>query len=801
MIEEKFIRIIAQEAGVSPEQVAAVIPFFDKGAAVPFVAHYRRDVTGNLKEKPLEIIEERNNYFTALTNRRNAVLENIEKQGALTPERRARIENTTSQAVLEDLYLPFKKRQRSKADIAIDQGLLPLADYIWNQEGGKSLLEFAAGFIDTQKGISSPEEALIGAQNILAERIFMDADARGHVRETMLKKGCIRTRSTRNADDKMKRFKEFYDFSKTLQKVAPGQVLTILRGVRNGVLRMDIETDDTAMVDELVKQFLKQDPSPFEPAIRLIVDDACKRLLRPAIENEVIGIVRRHADQEVIRGFRENIEHVLMTPPAGAVSVIGVYAAEGGQCSLAVLSSSGMLRDTAVINIPEADSEEEAGKPLVSLLDRHNVNAIAIGNTGSSRQAGGFIRGLLRKNKRKNVYAVYVNETGSVQWGASKAAQEEFQDLDTGLRTAISIARLFRDPLAEFVKFEPRGLGIGQNLHDVNQRRLRDGLNRGIENVVNRIGADVNTASPEFLRYICGIQMGAAQNIAAFRNENGNIKSRTQLMDVSGIGEKTFEQCAGFLRIPDAENPLDRTAIHPAWYDAVEKMAEKAGATIGDLIGNAELAAKLDPEAAGNEEIGRHTIEFIRRELAGTRRDPRESFRPPRFLPDVHSLDELQEGMETEGMVTNVTDFGAFVDIGLQQDGLIHLSELANRFVDDPRNILRPGDIVQVRIIKVEREEKRISLSRKVMLRAPRKAGPAKYDRNRAPGGGRDRPGKTAGKDEAQARRKPRRKDSDTRRDRPRKPDRPQKSSGSTDKLDNTMLADQLAALRDKFNS
>lgn len=838
MIEQKFVERIAEEAGVKPEQVARTIPLFDKGATIPFVARYRKDVTGNLDEERLERIFERNAYFTALTNRRNAILENIEKQGALTDELRAKIDACFDQTLLEDLYAPFKKQRRTKASVAKEQGLDPLADFIWNQQLAEyTILDLAERLVDPAKSVLTPEEALLGAYHILAERVSLDADARAMIRNRILEEGKLVTAATKNATGQKTKFEAYYNHSEPLKEVPSHRLLAILRGLRMGFLRMDLVIDDDKMLEDLLAHFLKQPGSCFEDHLRVVITDAYKRLLRPSLENETVGIARAAADEEAIRVFRENATNLLLAPPAGQMVVMGLDPGLRTGCKLAVVDKQGTFLESATIFPTEpANDLEGAEQTLRALIEKHQVQGIAIGNGTGAREAARFVTGALKKIPDHKVFMVFVNEAGASVYSASKLAREEFPDMDVTIRGAVSIARRLQDPLAELVKIEPRSIGVGQYQHDVNQRRLREGLYRTVENCVNRIGVDLNTASVELLRYVSGIQMGTAQSIIEFRTTSGAFQSRTQLMEVSGIGEKTFEQCAGFLRVRNGEHPLDATGIHPEAYPVVESMAGAFGVPVADLIGNHKMLDSADLTPFVNETVGLIALNDIRQELLQPGRDPRAVFKVPRFIDGVYDVQDLEEGMEAEGVVTNITDFGAFVDIGVHQDGLIHLSELSNRYVRDPREIIKVGDIVRVKVIKVDKEIRRVSLSRKALLTAPPKRShqrkPAsqeaqegqdkaapRHDGRRRPPRQDAAPAGVEGRETAHRRPsregdapprersqrsggKPPHRD-DRRQD--RKPARkhdavPAAQKKESSDLMNTQLAEQLAALRDKFS-
>lgn len=847
MIEQKFVQRIAAEVGTTEERAAAAIPLFDKGATVPFVARYRKDITGNLTEAQLEHIEKRNAHFVALTNRRNAVLENIARQGKLSEDLRMKIENCDDPILLEDLYLPFKKQRRTKAGIARDQGLEPLANFIWTQQLAQySIAEYAETFVNAAHGILSPEAALLGAYDILAEQVASDAEARALIRDNMLRQGKIVTAATKNAQDQKTKFESYYAFSEGVASIPSHRLLAALRGVRMGVLRMDIVIDDAQVMADVAAQYIKQPGSCFEPHIRTVIEEAYKRLLRPAIENEVINIARNKADEEAIGVFRENARHMLMAAPAGRIPVMGVNAGLNAAFALGVVNEAGAyLENRTILRGDTPEAAEEAANTIFELLQKHHVRGIAIGSGPGARDAARLVDSALKKLGRGHAFMVFVNQAGAAVYAASKLARQELPELDTPTREAISIARRLQDPLAELVKLEPRAIGVGQYQHDVNQRRLREGLSKTMVSCVSRVGADLNTVSVELLRYISGLQMGTAQNVVEHRAKNGGFTTRAQLLEVSGIGEKTFEQCAGFLRISSGAEPLDATAIHPEAYPVVAKIAAQLNVEVAALASDPEKLRALDLAPFATETIGPLTLADIREELLKPGHDPRREFRVPKFIEGVYDVSDLEEGMDAEGVVTNVTDFGAFVDIGVQQDGLVHLSELANRFVRDPGEVVKVGDIIRVKVVKVDKVQRRISLSRKALLTQPRRrprpapgekaetdtrqpaerarrgAAPregAERDGGRAPDE-RRRPRERRAPDDARrgkasqetpAARRARSVDrdgaprgGDRHRERPdRRPSsRPQFLKGADEPLMNTQLADQLAALRDKFKS
>jgi protein Tex len=805
MIEAKFVERIAKEARVRPAQVAAAIPLFDKGASVPFVARYRKDMTQNLDEVALERIQERNAYFIALTNRRNAALENIEKQGKLSDELRTALEGVMDLTALDDLYLPFKKQRRTKASVAREQGLEPLADIIWAQrEDGPSLQDAASGFIAPEKSVSSAEEALMGAQHILAERVSTDPFARQNLRKVMLEQGKLHSVGTKNAEGAPTKFEAYYDHTETLKAIPPHRLLAILRGVRMGLLRMEILLEDDAEIAELVKHYVVEEGSNFQSAVDVVVSDAYHRLLRPAMENEVMGLLRTQADDEAIQVFRDNTESLLMSPPAGSMVVLGVDPGLRSGCKLAVVDGTGAFIENTVIFPPtKEDEESEAEKLVLALIEKHAVAAIAIGNGTGSRDVGHFLRKVLEKHGKSGIISVYVNEAGASIYSASKVARAEFPDLDITVRGAISIARRLQDPLSELVKIDPKSIGVGQYQHDVNQRLLREALTKTIERCVNRVGVDLNTASAELLRYVSAIQQNTAENIVVFRTEHGPFKSRMQLLEVAGIGDKTFEQCAGFLRLREGDEPLDRTGIHPESYPVVQKIAETLQLSCAELSENREKLKEVEWSAFETEAVGRLTLSDIRAELSRPGRDPRAKFRAPKFLDSVRDVEALKEGMVLEGMVTNVTDFGAFVDIGVHQDGLIHLSEISNRYVSDVHRIVKPGDVVRVKVVKVDMERRRISLSRKALLteHKPRQGGEKGQSARTSEAGKTEQGRRPARGDSQRPRGKEKRPPSPRRGKAPgsKRPERSPRHKPAEPEGMNTLLADQLAAMKDRF--
>jgi len=823
MFSAQVIERIAKEVSASPEQVERTIALLNSGTTIPFIARYRKDATGGLDEAQLETIEAQNHYFIALEQRRRAALQNVEKLGKLTEPLRAAIEACTDKDTLEDLYLPFKRKRNTRAAMAVAKGLAPLAEFIWSQAAG-TLDDEAARYVDPAKGVNTPADALQGADDILSERISEDAGARGLLRKRLLEQGVLRAHSTKASEGQKTKYTAFYDYNEPLHKVPAHRLLAILRGNREGALRIELALDDAAVKTDIAALFVRDENSPSSATLRRIVNEAYDRLLRPAIESEVMAEARTNADESAIRVFRENVKSLLMAPPAGRLPVIGIDPTQKAGWKLVAVNDRGDFVGVATVHPDQGDEKrKDARETLLALAKLHKVQAIAVGNGSGGREALAFVREALPGFGDNAPFVALVNEAGTSVHGASALAGEENPDLDVNVRGAVSIARRLQDPLSELVKIDPRSIGVGQYQHDVNQKRLREGLHQTVTQCVSQVGVDVNSAPASLLRYVAGIQYGTAQNIVEARRQKGGFKSREELAEIAGIGPKTFEQCAGFLRIHGGTNPLDATAVHPEAYAAVERIAAAASMPLAELMGNVATLEKVQPEACACETIGVATVKDILKELARPGRDPRRRFRPARFNENVRTIDDLNVGQELEGMVTNVTDFGAFVDVGIGQDGLVHLSELSHRYVRDPRRVVHVGESVRVKVIGVEKEPSRISFSMKALEKEP----PARRPRPQArPEGGKPqharpqdarprgdqprtaRPAANAGdRPRRDDRRDNRRDESRDRRPKDKKKQRPQREDVRAAKAQaaaqpplNTLLADQLAALRDSLN-
>ncbi|MCU1233283.1 MAG: binding domain protein [Candidatus Solibacter sp.] len=700
---------IAKLLNVPMKGMTAVIALLDEGATVPFIARYRKEVTGNLDEVQIRDIQEKLEYFRELEDRRETVLASIEEQGKLTPELKAKILATLEKTELEDLYLPYKPKRRTKASIARDKGLEPLALFLWNQSDPTPLSEIAAQF-----GVP-PEEALEGARHIVSEMVSEKAEFRKALRAMMMTDGRVTCRAIEGVADPEGKFKMYADYTEPASKIPSHRMLAIRRGAKEGILTFEIELEKLQPLGYLNTQVIRQ-PGEWVPHLQEAIEDAYDRLLNPSIQTEVRLELKDRSDEEAIKVFRENLENLLLSPPAGRMTVLALDPGIRTGCKIAVVDDTGKFLENSVI-YPFEPKNDTAGsmKTLASLIARHNVQAIAIGNGTASRESATFIQDFLRNANLTSIFSVTVSESGASVYSASEMARQEFPDLDLTIRGAISIARRLQDPLAELVKVDPKSIGVGQYQHDVDQRRLKQSLEATVESCVNRVGVDLNTASWALLRYVAGITERTAVKIMEYRNEHGRFRSRMDLMAVPGFGPKTFEQAAGFLRIRDGENPLDITAVHPEAYPVVRKIAESLGATIDDLIRKPELIEKVKLEGFATETIGMYTLGDIREELRKPGRDPRDKFVAPKWREDVREIADLKPGMTLEGVVTNVTRFGAFVDVGVHNDGLVHISELSSRFVKDAAEVVKVGQIVKVQVISADPKSKRIALSMKAL--------------------------------------------------------------------------------------
>jgi uncharacterized protein len=743
-LEASFVALIAAELSVRPQQIAAASALFADGSTVPFVARYRKEATGGLDDAQLETLHKRREYFIELAERRDAILSSISEQGKLTPELEAAIRAATGKQELEDLYLPFKPKRRTRAQIAREKGLEPLALLLLEQAGasGASPQTLAAAFVSSEKGVADAVEALAGARDILAEQLAENAENRASLRRSLTKNGSFEVRVLSGKEAEGKVYQDYFDHREPAAAIPSHRMLAILRGEREGILLSDLAIDDEAEVHSLSRSWGLPLDTPCGAQIAEATADGYKRLLRPSITNEVRSELRERAENEAIAVFRANLEALLLQSPLGLYSVMGLDPGFRTGCKLAVVGPTGKVVATDVIYPTEPASRvAEAALKVAELAKRHNVHAVAIGNGTASRETESFARKAMREAGLEKTVVAIVPETGASVYSASQVAREELPELDVSLRGAVSIARRLQDPLAELVKIEPKSLGVGQYQHDVDQKGLAAELDLAVETVVNKVGCELNTASPSLLRRVSGLSERLARNIVSHRDANGQFKDRFELLKVSGFGPKTFEQAAGFLRIGASEHPLDRTAVHPERYGLVEKMAKDLGVPLAQLVGSPELARtlKLEKFLDEGQGVGRFTLDDIRAELERPGRDPRPIFRVPEWREDVTSVKDLEVGMSLEGRVSNVTNFGAFVDLGVKRDGLVHLSELSDEWVSDPKLVVKVGQIVRVKVLEVDRERERISLSMKTGA-VPQRQAQGQNPATRAPGAG-PRPG------------------------------------------------------------
>ncbi|MDR2693852.1 MAG: RNA-binding transcriptional accessory protein [Chitinispirillales bacterium] len=708
---------LSAELNLQEFQVKNTLALFDEGATVPFIARYRKERTGALDEVRIRALLHRYEYYRELDERRQAILDGIREQGKLTPELEGRIKGALTKAALEDLYLPYKPERATRAATAKEAGLEPLANRLLAlTEERCDILAEAAGFINAEKGIDTPGKALRGAMDILAERLSDDADIRRRLRELAAEKGVIVSAVKKEFAGKKSKFEMYYDYREKAAAIPSHRFLAMQRGEREKVLRLSIELPTEGTAERLCAALVKHPRSAAAPCLREAALDALDRLLLPAVKTALRTELRERADSEAIRVFGENLSALLLAAPAGRKTVIGLDPGFRSGCKLAVVDDTGKFIETATVYPHEPRKDREGARAaLLLLVQRHKPRLIAVGNGTAGRESDEFVRAALKDIPAgERPLCVTVSEAGASVYSASDAAIKEFPDLDVTVRGAVSIARRLQDPLSELVKIDPKSIGVGQYQHDVNQTRLRESLDEVVESCVNRVGVDVNLASEELLKYVSGLNRLTAANIVGYRNRHGAFSSRAELKKVPGLGDKKFQMAAGFLRIPGAQNPLDDSAVHPESYNIVKKMAERLNADIGGLIWNTALLKSVNKDDFVTKDAGLPTITDILEELEKPGRDPREEFKYARFDDSVTEIAHLREGMILEGVVTNVANFGAFVDIGVHHDGLVHISELSNAYVSDPKKVVKAGQSVRVKVLKVDAEAKRVALSMKL---------------------------------------------------------------------------------------
>jgi len=734
------VPLVAEELGLAPSSVAAVHQLLTSGATVPFIARYRKEATGGLDEVQIRSIEERCAYLAELDERRRAILAEIASQGKLTDALAKKIHECKTKSELEDLYLPYKPKRRTRATIAREKGLEPLAERILAQPRDGNPRAEAEAFVDPAKEVADVDAALAGARDICAERIAEHEEVRKTVRKAYADEAVVRVTKHEDFADKPTKFDMYASFEEPVATIPSHRFLAIRRGEAEKVLRVSIDLDPARVLPLIEKTARVDAASPFASELVQAVRDAYKRLLVPSIEVDVRVDLKSRSDRVAVDVFAQNLRELLLSAPLGPKSVLGIDPGQRTGCKCAVVDATGKLLGHDVFYLVQGDAAlERAKKTLLELIKTWKVAAIAVGNGTHGRETEAFVRDTLKAAHIDDVICVSVAETGASVYSASDIAREEFPDLDLTVRGAISIARRLQDPLAELVKIDPKSIGVGQYQHDVFQPLLTKKLDEVVESCVNAVGVELNTASAPLLSRVSGIGSSLAKRIVSHRNEKGAFPSRQKLLEVPGIGPKTFEQAAGFLRILGGEHPLDASAVHPERYALVERIAQDLGVPVASLVGNPDLVARIDPKKYLGDGVGEMTMNDIIDELKKPGRDPRATFEPPSFRDDVRAIEDLKPGMELEGVVTNVTVFGAFVDVGVHQDGLVHVSKLADRFVKDPSEVVKVGDKLKVRVLEVDLERKRISLTARKDDRPTQGAGPSKKGdagpQRRQPGG------------------------------------------------------------------
>ena len=708
-MDPQHVSRIAAELQLHDRQVAAAAALLDEGGTVPFIARYRKEATGSLDEVAIAAIRDRLGQLRELDRRRKSVLQSLQEQGVLTDELKEKVEAAGGLTELEDIYLPYRPKRRTRATMAREKGLEPLAEALFAQEAGCDPVRAAAAFVEADKGVESVEDALAGARDIISEWVNEDAEARTEVRQLFQARGVFRSRVVPGKEEEARKYRDYFEWEEPVARAPSHRILAMRRGEKEQCLIMRVIGPEEECLSALGRRFIKagaDDPRSAGAQVRLAIADGYKRLLASSMETEVRAATKDRADQEAIRVFAENVRQLLLAPPLGQKRVLALDPGLRTGCKLVCLSAQGDLLHTGVV-YPDRRAEQAAAT-LMDLCRRYEVEAIAIGNGTAGRETGRFVRGL---SLPAGVQVVMVNESGASVYSASEMARREFPDQDLTVRGAVSIGRRLMDPLAELVKIDPKAIGVGQYQHDVDESALKLALDDVAVSCVNSVGVEVNTASPELLSYVSGLGPQLAGNIVEYRRGSGPFRSRAQLMKVPRLGPRAFELAAGFLRVSDGDHPLDGSAVHPERYGTVDRMAADLGCTVAELMERQDLRQRLDLNRYCDEGLGLPTLQDIVAELARPGRDPRPRFEVFEFAEGVESLEDLAPGMELPGIVTNVTAFGAFVDVGVHQDGLVHVSQLADRYVKDPNEVVRVQQQVQVRVLEVDLERRRISLS------------------------------------------------------------------------------------------
>ena len=713
-----IIEKIATELNIKQSQVENTIKLIDDGNTIPFIARYRKEVTGNLSDETLREFGERLTYLRNLENRKEEITRLIDEQGKLTDELTQAIEKAEILSELEDIYRPYKQKKRTRATIAKEKGLEPLSNIIYMQSDKRDINEIAKQFIDPEKGIETIEDALNGAKDIIAENVADNADYRKKMKKLCNREAVV-TIKAKDENEKSP-YEMYYDFNETLRTLPSHRILAINRGEKEDYLKVKVEKPDEKVINYIERDIIQDKNSQFGKLLEESIEDGYKRLIEPSVDRELRNDLFEKAEEKAIKVFGKNAKQLLLQAPIKNITVLGFDPAYRTGCKLAVIDENGKLLDTATV-YPTEPQNDVAGatKVIDNFIEKYHINMIAIGNGTASRESEMFVSDLISKHKEEIYYAI-VSEAGASVYSASKLATEEYPDINVSLRGAISIARRLQDPLAELVKIDPKAIGVGQYQHDVNQKKLSESLTGVVEDAVNNVGVDVNTATPSLLSYVSGINKQVAKNIVEYRDQNGSLKQRKELLKVPKLGKVAFEQCAGFLRIYNGKNPLEITGVHPESYDKAEELLTKLGYTVNDLIENerlTQLREKLKQvnvkEMAKELDMGELTLQDIIKELSKPGRDPRDDMPKQILRSDVLKFEDLKEDMILKGTVRNVTDFGAFVDIGVKHDGLVHISQLSNNYVKNPSDVVSVGDIVNVKVIGIDSEKQKVSLSMK----------------------------------------------------------------------------------------
>lgn len=715
---KKIEQIIAEELNIKVQQVENTIKLIDEGNTIPFIARYRKEVTGGLSDEVLRTFGERLNYLRNLEKRKEEVTNSIEEQGKLTEEIVKDLENAMTLAEVEDIYRPYKQKKKTRATVAKAKGLEPLAEIILTQEEAKDIREIATEYINDEKEVKTVEEAIQGALDIIAEMISDNPEYRKLIKQIIYSKGIIKTTATK--PEEKSAYEMYYDYSENVNKIPSHRILAINRGEKEEFLKVKIEKEEDKILEKIEKDIIKGE-NQFTQYLKDTIQDSFKRLIEPSIDREIRSDLTEKAEEQAIKVFGKNAKQLLLGAPIKGITVMGFDPAYRTGCKIAIIDETGKVLDIATVYPTEPQNDVEgAEKELVRLINKDHVDMIAIGNGTASRESEMFVSEMIKKCDHEVLYTI-VSEAGASVYSASKLATEEYPDINVSIRGAISIARRLQDPLAEFVKIDPKSIGVGQYQHDVNQKKLEESLAGVVEDSVNKVGVDVNTATPSLLSYVSGINKTIAKNIVKYRDENGKLKTRKELLKVPKLGKVAFEQCAGFIRIPDGTNPLENTAVHPESYDIAEELLKTLGYGTEDLKDKdklVELRKKLGSinltETAKALNVGEMTLKDIIDELSKPGRDPREDMPKPILRQDVLKFEDLKEGMILTGTVRNVIDFGAFVDIGVKHDGLVHISEMSEKFVKNPSDIVSVGDIVKVKVIGIDNERQKVKLSMKI---------------------------------------------------------------------------------------